>query len=696
MPFASSISYKRFPFVRLLIPLMAGIIIQWYCRLPLTHIFITGVSVIIFTACFFLLPVSVRFSLRWLRGLFIIILMAAVGAVITYERDIRHQENWIRNYYSDTASLRITIQEPLVEKAKSYKALASIDAVQIKNNWQKTKGNILFYFKKDSARPLLDYGSQIVIHKPLQPISNAGNPGSFDYIRYCIFHDISYQAFLKNDEYVVLPEKNINSLQLTVFNIRNAAIRTLQKNVLGQKELGVAEALFIGYRDDLDKNLVQSYSNTGVVHIIAISGLHLGMIYGLMIIIFSLFKRNRMVRWLKPAIILLVLWTFTLVAGAAPSVLRSAVMFTFIVLGGTINRKHNIYNTLAASAFCMLIFNPFALWDVGFQLSYAAVLSILIFMRSIYNWLYFQNKILNYLWGLTAVTLSAQIFTVPLILFHFHQFSNLFFISNFIVVPLSGLILYSELLLMCFSWWAGFAHVIGIVSSFMLRIMNGFIENIDSLPFSVTDNVQVNIFQTILLYGCIIAAGVWLLKKNKSSCLVSVSCLAAFFISRAIDIIQHNHQQKLIVYNIPKYAAADFITGDEYQFIGDSIVMQDGFIRNFHLKPSRTMHRISPSGKSLNIRSANNVINFAGKKVLVINSPVSIMPGESKIAVDIIIISQNPKLYINQLQSAFTFEELVFDSSNPMWKIDKWKKDCDRLHLRFHSVPEKGAFILDL
>src|SRR5262245_60738277 len=171
---------------------------------------------------------------------------------------------------------------------------------------------------------------------------------------------------------------------------RTKVLNILRANIKGEKELGLAEALLIGYKNDLDKTLVQSYSNTGVVHVIAISGLHLGLIYWLLSWLCKPLQRGRNFKWLRLILILTGLWLFGLLAGAQPSVIRSAVMFTCIALGQSLTRKSSTYNTLALSAFILLCINPYWLWDVGFQLLYAAVLSIVIFMQPIYNWFYFK------------------------------------------------------------------------------------------------------------------------------------------------------------------------------------------------------------------------------------------------------------------------------------------------------------------
>jgi competence protein ComEC len=695
MPKYAVAFWKQVPFVRLLIPLIAGIIIQWYYQFTFTTLLLLELSFVLFSLAFFFLPAIKKFSLRGLQGALIQSSIFVIGALITYDKDIRHDDQWIGHHYIDSCAVIVTLQEPLVEKTKSYKALASIDALQVNGKWQYVKGNMLIYFKKDSTPPPLKYGSQIIFTKPLQAIKNSGNPGAFDYERYAAFQDIYHQIFLKPDEIHYTRKENINTIKQWLFDVRFAVLNTLKKYIHPAREAAVAEALLIGYRDDLDKDLVQAYSNTGVVHIIAISGLHLGLIYGAMVWLFRPFKKRKWVRWVKPLVILGVLWTFTLVAGAAPSILRSAVMFTFIIMGETISRKTSIYNTLAASAFTMLCFNPFFLWDVGFQLSYAAVISIVTFMKPVYNWIYIKNKLLNGIWKLNAVTISAQVLTLPIVLYHFHQFPNLFLITNFVAVPLSSGILFGELLLLITSIVPAVAAFVGALNSALLKFMNSFIERMNDIPFSVTDNIQVSIMETAILYISFIAFAIWLLRKYKTAFHIGLTGMVLFIVVRSLDISAKGRQQKMIVYNVPQHSAIDFIDGMHYKFIGDTAVLTDNFMQNFHLKPSRTKHRIEPAGNLATLKTAYPFLLFKQQKVLLINQPLKFF-SYTRIPVDVIILSKNPRIYINELAAVFDCKQFVFDASNPLWKIKLWKKDCDSLRLPYHSVGEKGAFELEL
>ncbi|MBG9374689.1 ComEC/Rec2 family competence protein [Panacibacter sp. DH6] len=641
-----------------------------------------------------ILPRFLKYKLSTLQGVLILLLFFITGAVAVYIKDVRNDAVFFGNYSNEGIPMLVKLEEPIVTKERSYKALASVKLVKHDQTWKSTTGNILLYFKKDSAATKLTYGSRLIITKPLQQIKNNGNPGAFHYSRYCLFHGITAQVYLNENDYTLVANTEEYWLDRYRFKLRDAAIATLQEYIPGVAAQGVAEALLIGYREDLDKDLVQAYSNTGVVHIIAISGLHLGMIYALLVWLFKRFSRFRFVKWLRPVVILLVLWAFTLVAGAAPSIMRSAVMFSFIVLGETIGRRTNMYNTLAASAFCMLISDPFMLWDVGFLLSYAAVISIITFRKPIYNWLFYQNKLLNGLWGLTSVTLSAQVLTIPIVVFYFHQFPNFFLVTNFVAVPLSGIILYGEILLLIIAPIIPLAKFIGYLLGYMLTAMNGYIENINALPVAVWNNLQLSVTETWLLYGVFVCVAAWLMLKRNKMLIAALSFACAYSIILSADYIKTNGQQKLVVYNVNKHTAIDLLQGDSFHFSGSDDLRQDGFLRNFHLKPARVLYRANIPGKPL--ITANSIYTIHHKKVLWLSSNITAHSTAAKIPVDILVISANRKIDMNQLQQAFDAKLIIFDSSNPLWKIQQWKKDCDSLHLRFHSIPGSGAFVMDL
>ncbi len=688
--------WRSAPFVRLLIPVITGILLGRYLSVPFTLLCIAGLAALLLLLLFRFLSLAKQYQLRWVTGLLFNLLLICFGASRTWLQDIRHQPNWIGHQLKKNNSILVTLQETPLVKTNSYKALAKANWIYTPRGWKPVKGNILLYFRKDSMPPALTYGSQLLLQKNLQLITNSGNPGAFDYRLYCAFQGIHHQVFLKNGEYRLLAAKGLSSFHTALIRAQTGLLEILRKWIPGKKEQGVAEALLIGYREDLDKDLVQAYSNTGVVHIIAISGLHLGMIYGLLLVLLKPFRQYRSIKIIRPLILLLVLWGFSFLAGMAPSILRSVVMFSFIIIGESLGRRTQILNTLVASAFCLLVYNPNFLWDVGFQLSYTAVASIVLFMQPIYRSLYLENPLLRKLWQLNAVTLAAQILTLPLVLYYFHQFPNLFLFTNFVAVPLSGFILYGELFLLLVHKLIFVNAFSGKLISFFIHQLNQLIENTHRLPFAVTGNISFSLVQTLLLYGVLIGLAVWINSKKPMALIWALAAFSGIYCIRAVTVIQQKQQHKLVVYHIPRMQAMDIIEGRRFLFRGDSQLQGKTSMANYHLASARLFFGISEPAQLKQTQISGNIIAGSRKTVLLIDRALAGPPPPEKIPVDMIIISDNPRLQLSELASRFICAQYIFDSSNPLWKIQYWKKDADSLHLRHHTISEQGAFEVDL
>ncbi|HQW42649.1 MAG: ComEC family competence protein [Chitinophagaceae bacterium] len=687
--------WKKTPFLKLLLAAIAGIIVQWHFQVSITIWWLVLLAGTVLTAIFFLIPFFKRFRFAFINGIITSILFFSIGGMLTWQKDIRNDKQWLGNYYTGTETLIVTVDEPPVEKTKSVKANATVSYLLKNEQPISVNGKIILYFKKDSSLQL-SYGSQIIFKKPLQEIKNSGNPGGFDYKRYSLFQGITHQVYLKSDEFELLNDTRENGFRKFIYSSREKVLDILRTNIKGGKELGLAEALLIGYKDDLEQSLVQSYTNTGVVHIIAISGLHLGLIYWLLALLLKPLKKRKKTKWLSPVLIITGLWLFSLLAGAQPSILRSALMFTCIVWGETFSRKTSIFNTMAVSAFILLCINPYFLWDVGFQLSYAAVLSIIIFMRPIYNWFYIKNKVLDFLWKLNAVTLAAQILTVPLSIYHFHQFPNLFILTNFLAVPLSSAILLGEIFLCVISFIPVVAIFIGKIISGLIWLMNTYIEKIESIHFSLWDGLQISILQAALLIFFAVGISYWLMEKSTTGLKLGLLAFLGFAIVRSWSFIQSNRQQKIIVYNVPQKRAIDIVNGRNYFFVGDSDLLANDFARNFHLKPSRILYRISDVAALDNLSFFENYLSYNGKHILLVDESISFLPQETKPLVDLLVISKNPKIYMKKLVASFNIKRVVFDGSVPAWKVTYWKKDCDSLQIPWHDVTMKGAFEMRL
>ncbi|MEO9144157.1 MAG: ComEC/Rec2 family competence protein [Ginsengibacter sp.] len=689
--------WKKAPFLRLLIPVIVGVVLGFYCSPGIFLILLSGAFLFLLFILFSLMPEKIRYRFKTIQGVILFVFFIVFGSFITRQKDIRNHTEWYGNY-NDTGSYIIaTIQESPIEKAKSFKAVAIAGSVINKGVQRETKGKILLYFSKDSASEKLKYGDRVILSKPLNPIKNSGNPAAFDYARYCALHQLFHQAYLKENEWILLKGRKTGYWLSFIYGVREKGIAVIKKYLGDNSESSIAKALLIGYKVDLDKDLVQAYSNAGVVHLIAISGLHMGIIYVGLVWLLSFLPVIKKSRPLRIILTLVCLWFFALLTGASPSVLRAAVMFSFIVAGSAFGKRSSVYNSLAASAFLMICFNPFILWDVGFQLSYLAVLGIVIAQKPISNWLYFNNKIVTYFWQLAAVSMAAQLFTFPLCLYYFHQLPVLFIFANLISIPLATVALYGCLLLVLVSPINIAALYVGKAVFGVIWMLNQGVLFFDSIPFSVWKNVSISTVETFVLYGTLCSIVYFFLQKNKRAFKMSL-VFSLVFLALKIDGSWKTHsQKKIIVYNIPTHKAIDFISRHYFQFVGDSMVMQDKLLHNYNVRPARIAFRLKENTlTSNNFYKRDDFYQFYQCKLLMIDTLVKYQSPESKIALDYIVLSKNARVKIEDLEKIFDCKKYIFDASNSLWKIGQWKKECEELHLQSHSVSEQGAFVINL
>jgi competence protein ComEC len=687
---------RRNPVIRLLLPLAVGIMIQWYVQAPFC------ISTGVFIACmlfFLFMEKQSDFSkLKYagLQGCVMVLAAISCGMLLAYSKDVRHKQSWLGHTYNPEQMLAVTLKEPPVAKEKSYKAIAAVTYIMDSGGKRPSSGSIIIYLKKDSSIRNIKAGARLLFNKPLQEIRNNGNPGSFNFRQYALFNGITHQVYLTPNDYSILRGKDIAVWKDLLLKAREYVLRIIKTNIKGKKEQGLAGAMLIGYRDDLDKDLLQSYTNTGVVHVIAVSGMHLSLLYWVISLLLRPLLKKRSARWLYAILVLCVLWGFSFIAGGAASVVRAAVMFSFITIGKLITRNASIYNILAASAFCQLVYNPYWLWDVGFQLSYIAVLSIIIFYKPVYNLLYIKNPMLNKVWQLAAVSIAAQVLTTPLSVYYFHQFPVYFLLANMVVVPVSSVVLVGTLMLVMVAPVKILAAITGALLAALIWWLNTFIERMETFPFALWEGLQVNVFQAVLMLLIIAGLGFWLIEKNKAGLWFALTGLLVFFTIRMHSFFVAGWQQKLIVYNAGNYTAADLIWGRQYFYIGAEELAENKMLSAYILQPSRVLHRVAGTGNQVAAYKNGNIVLFKNKKVFFINSPLKKARGNKKLNIDVVILSGNPRLYISELLEAVNPQQVVIDGSVPGKKAGYWVNDCRSSGIACHNISEDGAFVMSL
>lgn len=579
-------------------------------------------------------------------------------------------------------------------------------AVKQGNNWKSTRGKAMVYFKKDTHSLKLKYGDELIMKANFKEVPPPQNPGEFNYKSFLEFHNVYHQAFIKNSDWVFTGNNSGNPILSTSYNLRNSLLNVFTTNHIQNNEFAVGAALLLGYVDKLDADIITAYASTGALHVLSVSGLHVAIVYVVFNWLLFFFDKKKHGLIIKAAVLLLLLWFYAILTGASPSVLRSAAMFSFVIVAKTFNRNTNIYNTLAASAFFLFLFNPFLIMDVGFQLSYIAVIGIVYIQPLIYNWFEVNNRFLDQVWTITAVSIAAQIATFPIGLYYFHQFPNYFLLSNLIVIPVSTAIIYLGLSVFVFAKISILVKYIAIGFSWSVWFLNTSVQEIETWPFAVSKGISITAIDTWLLYGLIILLLFYFTKQQFRYLLFALSLGLIILCSQLVEQYHQNHQKKLIIYNIPKTSAIDFISAKSNVLMTDTAFAHNEGGLKFRVKNNwselgiNNTKIISSNLKTNNLYINNNFIQFCDKRMAVINENglmnfkniLSLKP----LSIDYLIISKNPHLKISEVGKQYNAKIIVFDSSNSEYNINKWKSECIKQNLAYYSVTDSGALVVNL
>lgn len=440
---------------------------------------------------------------------------------------------------------------------------------------------LLLYFNADN----LQVGDVLVINANLNQIKNKGNPGEFDAKNYWGRKGIRTIGFIALNEFKIVNHREPSWGETKLEEIRTGLTNILSKYLVGD-ELAIAEALILGDKKLLTDDVKTSFSKAGAMHVLAVSGLHVGIVLYLLIFIFSKFPK---ILSKKKALILslLIIWLYAGVTGFSPSVLRATIMFSILTVGGIIGKTSNSINVLFFSAFLMIIFNPFIIYDLGFQLSYLAMIGILTLYKPISKFFYIQHKILRKIWEGTAVGISAQLLTFPLTLYYFHQFPNYFVLTNIGMMVFAGVTLGVGLLLFTLSWVSLFAKLIALILSICLSSMLFFIQFIEHLPGSVAKGFVISSELVLILY-CVLLS---FLLFNRLKRVVIINTVVALFIFSGIQFVRYENisSDELVVFNSNQLVFSVKIDENIFCFRSDqekSVKQADLLVLNYEkIKP---------------------------------------------------------------------------------------------------------------
>lgn len=550
-------------------------------------------------------------------------------------------------------------------------------------NRKPATGKLLVTVPKDSLNKLLYPGDAFIIAGELKPIAGAMNPYQFDYAEYMRKQGVFHQVKLKDN---FIKAGHISNFDSYIGNFREKLIHSFDIHNFNDKTRNVINALLLGQRQDMDKETSDNYANAGVLHILAISGLHFSMLFYILTMLLKPLNRlRRKGELLQLVIILSLLWGFAFITGLSASVVRSVVMFSFIMVGQYANRNTNIYNSLALSMLVLLLAKPMFLFDVGFQLSYIAVFAI-VWLQPIYKKARVSKyTAINYIIDTILISLAAQIGVLPLSLYYFHQFPLLFLLANLVVIPLSNVILVLGLIVLILNFIAPpVAIFIGHALEWLIIAMNGFIEWIASFDKLVLKDIPFTLLLNISLYAVITLMALWLFKKSfrrTAFLLASIVVFQGIYTATVWDSKSHD---ELVVFNNWKTSLVAVKENSRVTILTeDSLAQKSPVVKSY---------RKGSFAQEFKIKPLQDVLWHKGSKVLVIDS---IGAYNSGIKPDILLLTHSPKINMERLLAELKPKQVIADATNYKTYIARWAATCQNQKIPFHATAEKGSFRIE-
>ncbi len=667
----------RFPLARIAGCFVPGIAFAYYLKPNIT---IVAISL---TAAFLILALAYAIAAQDFRqkiyyGLMVSVTAFLFGMTTQTIHDCRLDPEHYLNKVTDAKQhlIYLVLREKLKSTARGKRYIAVVKSIDGEN----ASGKILLNLT-DAGNNFFVAGTGMFVSGQIVKNKRPLNPDQFDYGRYLDNKSVPAQIYAKKDA-LRLSGNIYKDIWYYSDAFRNRIIRNLKNHGFRENELQVANALILGQQQEIAPDIVQDYQYAGAVHILSVSGLHVGFILLFLNFLLRPLPQSRNGRLARLIIVLIALWVFAIVAGLSPSVVRSAAMFSFVALGMSLRRSTNIFHTMIVSVLLILLFEPSFLFDVGFQLSYAALFFILWLQPSLSGLWNPGNKVAKYFWDILTVSFAAQIGTLPLSIYYFHQFPGLFFVTNLIVIPFLSIIMIVGILVLTMAAFGWVPHLPALVLERSIFLMDAIISRVASLENFILRDIPLNFPMLLGSYLLIFTFVLWFRKPAFArlfSVMISITVLQCIVF---FSFWKTGHEKEWIVFNAHKDPVIAERNGRMLT------IFNKNQRQNQFLKPYRIAHFCSFEKQYI----TRNLYWFEGYKILRIDSsavyPVHLQP-------EILLLSGSPKINLERVLLQLKPKIIIADGSNFKSYAARWKQTCEKRKIPFHDTREKGFFRLN-
>lgn len=706
---------QSIPLLRGLLPYLGGVILALFT--PYLGMWSVGLAGLIWLAILGLTNkfANQRYRWAWLAGAFLVTGFVMLGFLRVHQVDDQHDPTHFRNKATSGDKVLLKLIQPPKPADQSVRLKTEVIAVWRDSNWLDTHGKLLAYIEKDAVAENLHYGDVILTENAFEPLKPPDNPKQFNRKAFLSNQQIYQQAFLDSSQWTNTGINEGNAAFKVIYDIRQQCLDWLSKAINNQDAYAVAAALLAGYKAEIDPDLRSSYASTGAMHVLAVSGLHVGIIYLMLSYGLSFLNVIPRGRFIKLGLIVLLLWVYACITGLPSSVIRACTMFSFVAIGSNLQRVTNIYGSITASLFLLLLINPYLLTQVGFQLSYAAVLGIVFLQPRLYN-LFPQSRywLVDKIWAITAVSIAAQLSTFPLTLFYFNQFPTYFMISNLVVIPAAMLIVPTGFIFFLLKACSldTVSYLAGTLLDELLRHLNFLIGQVEALPYSLIDQLYISTPTFYLIYLMIIGLSLGLVFRYKKMLFTGMTAAIAVLGVINYNQWQQRDLQKLAYLKVDNATVLANLGGSKVVLKGPSKILQkENQVKFFTYRFlwSNGLEKSDIQKKPMPNKSPKKPENFydtldkthlatvKDKRILLASEPLY-WPDTStcKLDVDHLLITDDQALEPQHVKKYLDPELVVLGYELAPWTIDKWEKAEHRASFTCYNLQKAGALVKNL
>lgn len=597
----------------------------------------------------------------------------------------KHYSHFVTD--DESQLLQIKIIQSLKPDKYNQKYFANVSAI----NGTPTTGEVLVNVSKDSLFNTFPSDEILVVYTSVSEVPKPLNPHQFDYSQYLKSQGVYGQLRISDREVI-----HIWTGRKTIFgtaqNMRSEIVKKLEAAKLKRDERAIIQALILGEKKDIDKTLYSEYAAAGAVHILAVSGLHVAILYTILFFLFKPLARLKFGIYLQVVLVVGLLWGFAVLSGLSPSVTRAVTMFTFFAFAKVINRRTNSINTLFLSLLTLLIINPMWLFQVSFQLSYLAVFFIVWLQPIVYGIGYSKYWIVRKIWGIASVTICAQIGVLPLSLYYFHQFPGLFLLTNIVILPFLTILMCGGLLIVFLAIFNRLPDWLSEVYNSLIEGLNRFVHWIAVQDEFLFKEIHFSTLKVVGTYLLIVTGVLFIKKYLKAGREKSYHSLSLSLFSVLVFIA-------IFIYEDFKTSANEFLI---FQKTGKTLISYKVRNKMIVFKTDPTLNHmesfpIKPYRIGLNIQhySEENlpkIFRYNKKSILVLDS-LGIIP--NKRTIHTVILTESPRVNLVRLIDSLNPKQIIADGSNYYSYAERWKRTCQIKKLPFHHTAKQGAFSIE-